>query len=746
MRDSQGRHEENTGRGDGAGMANAAGKGAVSQQQVRPLVENVPGLQRLDTQSAIAVENNLSDADYEITKVDFSRDSTIPFYLSNWELYEKERELPNINEVHLSRHIWRRGLYGIHLENTDERCIIPIGLWDDGDLLKKFRHSHCEKNYNDDGVQIPHESFHSIAYFHDDTTPADTLTRRNSFTYMQEKSDENPLLWVHPQCRPLAAQQLTEKQIEEYNQELRRLCQDVIPQNVDSKKENPEIVVSRPPTLSFNRTLVDSINGPHQNIFSTEGLTFQQRTSKCPIVYLFRGEFSQTPHFDGFYVNHMPIRIDDTEQYIFVACGGSQIWKVNITTGVDEKSTKQMEIIAPKYANGLVRPSHSLPEMQRQKDEIPPAPMSVHADPPNMSQLPPLVATTPDQEKEESDEKKKPNICIILMEGLSRVHFHRRMLNTIDFLQHSLQDYGYRAFEFFKYLTTDMTSNSNLTPIFSGESWWKHCIRKDKECLTSSSVPHKKFVWTQLAKKNYKTCAASELSWTTSRADWRNDVRDWTNYFTFPLDDLERTFTNHQPICMSGRKSYDHVFDYAAQFFQRHKSNPKFILTQFLQAQEPSMNVIADMDRALAKYLNEIVAQKEENTYIMLLSDEGSPQERSPFFEERTTGKLEQKMPLLILLTPPGMESNHLENLYHNQHHLITGMDVYETMLQLGGLKGSGKRSDILHDAPKSIVHAQMNSNRDCASMNIPQHMCICNLDATPQNSIFICTTYCANN
>jgi hypothetical protein len=227
-------------------------------------------------------------------------------------------------------------------------------------------------------------------------------------------------------------------------------------------------------------------------------LDHSKQSTDCPIYYLLKDKYTEDPYYGEGNWYFGPTRIPDEEEWIVVTCKGR--------------------------SNGLER-------------------------------------MTVQQHKKQTDPQIrgfKPNLVVLLLDGISRTHFHRIMHHTESILdrierQEKPFNSGYKVTEFFKYHAVDYSSNSNETPMWTGIDWWQYCRHKWK-CNFMGSIPFKRFIWDWMKKGGYKTQFGVEQCWTKYSTDYMFSTKSWTNYFAFPLGHgTNYCMADLKPICLYGR-------------------------------------------------------------------------------------------------------------------------------------------------------------------------------------------------
>lgn len=96
------------------------------------------------------------------------------------------------------------------------------------------------------------------------------------------------------------------------------------------------------------------------------------------------------------------------------------------------------------------------------------------------------------------------------------------------------------------------------------------------------------------------------------------------------------------------------------------------------------------------------------------------------FFDKTLTGKLEQKLPLLIIIAPKEFERQYPEkwkNILINSQRLVTHYDLYEFIKSI-----SNRYENLSNDQKKGInIFDEILFDRLCQDAFIPEYACICN-------------------
>lgn len=451
---------------------------------------------------------------------------------------------------------------------------------------------------------------------------------------------------------------------------------------------------------------------------------------RCPIYFLVKDKYTSTPHLKGKFYFGNPIEIPDVEQYIIVRCNGMH----NTHTRVSRKGTDEFGNLIKE----LEASTKKLLQVQS------PASLNYNGND-NQDEIH-LKSLNIDHSTEENlDQRKKKipmNLMILLLDGLSRVQFHRSLpltiekLKAIQYEQREMDD-GYEVVEYFKYAAVDYSSNSNMTPFVSGINWWTYCNHK-YNCQFTKNIPFSRFIWDIFRRKGFKTAFTMEQCWIEYQADWYYLRKGWTNYFGLPLSSLKQCMEHGRAECLFGKRPHQYMFQYLKEFNMVHKNEAKFSINLFLEPHETSMTVVKTMDKDLSEFLADVLKQNgndtsNSNTWILILSDHGL--HYGPYFDKTQSGKLEHKLPLLIAIAPRkfGKEYPHLwRNFVENSKRLTTAYVIYDFLKDFSNRFGP-LHSNYLENKKNNneswgiSLFDEIPLNRTCKVANIPEYACTCN-------------------
>lgn len=220
--------------------------------------------------------------------------------------------------------------------------------------------------------------------------------------------------------------------------------------------------------------------------------------------------------------------------------------------------------------------------------------------------------------------------------------------------------------------------------------------------FNSSNIPVSVPLWRHLSR------SLGYVSLTTS-----NECEDWGSTFNWALDPSDHDMASivctppyhprphpYGPFrgpysirsrCVGSEYAHKPLFDYVTTFWDAYPAGvPKFALVNLMEGHEGSGEVLADIDEDLALFLRDIFLNPSRNGYkdtvVYLAGDHGLHMGPGILFSAQ--GSLEHMQPMLFTAWPqehhlPIVDGCDRAHLRKNQQHLVSGLDLYTTLLEL---------------------------------------------------------------
>ena len=271
------------------------------------------------------------------------------------------------------------------------------------------------------------------------------------------------------------------------------------------------------------------------------------------------------------------------------------------------------------------------------------------------------------------------NIIVLYLDSVSRASSIRQLKKTLKFFENFILYKGnnnpkypsenFHSFQFFKYHSVKYWTVGNYPILFYGQ------YRSPKNRLITSYLKQIGFV----------TCYSSDNCLIDFTAHLHNYSFAEAYDYQSIMCDPNYVFPNFNLNCFYGKLHVEYMFDYINQFWRQYKDNRKFtvLLTNF--AHEGSLERLKYIDNIIYEHFNKLFNDNLlKDTSIFLLSDHGvgvpSIYYLTNFF------KYELVLPMFYLFVNDRKNISYeaqYKYLYENQQTLITGFDIYNTIVHL---------------------------------------------------------------
>lgn len=326
--------------------------------------------------------------------------------------------------------------------------------------------------------------------------------------------------------------------------------------------------------------------------------------------------------------------------------------------------------------------------------------------------------------REQDPNAKRPNVLFLMIDSLSRQHFFRKMPETAKYLDELYKpDQKLKSYQFFRYHSLANHAEPNLIALrydeasISGEG--SHLTRienyfKDNGWITSaaSSKCEIEELDLSLQQKNkmYVDHHAPDHEFYSLGCDPNSmPESDPFGMFKGPFSEFRR--------CLYGKDAAAHQFDYAVEFWDKYKSEPKFQSITLTDGHEITGELPRYLDPHLRRFL-EMMDQKGhlDDTVVFLLSDNGNS--GNFLFSGTASGKNEAANPFLSVVLSKNNQQVFDSVLKANEQKLITPHDVFRV---LGELSHTHKEY-----VGSNFFREEIPAGRRCADAGIDLEFCRC--------------------
>lgn len=320
------------------------------------------------------------------------------------------------------------------------------------------------------------------------------------------------------------------------------------------------------------------------------------------------------------------------------------------------------------------------------------------------------------------------NLLILGIDTVSRLNFHRTMVQTHKYLQDS------DAIEFEGYNKVGDNTYPNLIPVLSGlteDELSNICYPSE-----SSHFDDCHFIWNNYSEAGYHTAFIEDAPMLGLFNYLKKGfIKKPTDYYWRPFALFaEENYGHYNNLCFGPRLSVQMLLSYAQKFVRTMLHSPYFGFfweTSFTHDYLNFPRLCDGMYEALIKTMkNEGLL---ERTILVLLSDHGI---RWGGIQNTHQGRMEQRLPFLFFVLPKHFKEKYTLaafNMKLNTKRLTTPFDLHETMIDL--LNTEKLTDEKIHektikkeylDARGISLFLPIHGNRTCQTAGIEPHWCTC--------------------
>ena len=280
------------------------------------------------------------------------------------------------------------------------------------------------------------------------------------------------------------------------------------------------------------------------------------------------------------------------------------------------------------------------------------------------------------------------NILIIFLDTVSRCHFIRKLPKTMKFLNDFMKyetnpsKKSMTVFQFFKYNSLGTYTDPNLRAIYYGSTFKENGTHFGEYFKESGYITGRANSYCDKEPVNDDVASSSIIHHIF-------DHEGLSLGCMKPFYD-GALFSNLNCLvkkCLFGKDLNEYAFEYLESFWEAYIDQNKMFLYQSIDGHEPTGQVIGYFDNILYKYLSKFYEKGYlKQTPIILFSDHGQHLNGPLYLFDSQDFYYERTLPGLFLILPND-EKLYKNNLYDkiklNQQTLITGFDIYNTLVHL---------------------------------------------------------------
>nr|XP_016945193.1 uncharacterized protein LOC108021141 [Drosophila suzukii] len=326
--------------------------------------------------------------------------------------------------------------------------------------------------------------------------------------------------------------------------------------------------------------------------------------------------------------------------------------------------------------------------------------------------------------------KEKLSVMILGVDSISHMHYLRYFLQVADFIEHLPLPHT----EFWGYNRIALNTYPNLMPLVSG----LNVLEMEESCYNGRpNFDNCSFLWDEFKKAGYFTIFSEDT--------------DTAGLFIYRKKGFKKQPTDiymrPQMIEIESHSSYRTTLDQKCSGHRLYGDlYYEFVLKLIPHLRVPFFSFLWNMDGIhdyfpYAKfvdkeYLNILTRLYEEgvmeHTLILFMGDHGL---RFDKFARTAPGQHEMSQPLLIAFYPEWMKKKFplaMSNFQRNARRLITTFDLHETLKDVVNLDqltdASVKNRTLYLEKSRGIsLFLPIPEGRNCRSVEIPRHYCLCN-------------------
>ncbi|GAB1601031.1 uncharacterized protein LOC115216737 [Argonauta hians] len=348
------------------------------------------------------------------------------------------------------------------------------------------------------------------------------------------------------------------------------------------------------------------------------------------------------------------------------------------------------------------------------------------------------------------------NVFIFGIDSLSRLNALRKLPLTYKYLTETLGGFAFKG-----YTKTGVNTFPNLIPLLTGK--YTHQLKKTP--VGSEYYDGYPVIWKNFSECQYVTMYSEDYPFISMfnyydkgfqkqptdhymRPFWLtfeniNPLKTFLDPVWLALENKQLRLGKSSKLCHGGSSKHMLVMNYLLSLFRRYGNKmPIFAFSWLNEISHDYLNMVEVGDKDFRDFFKVLNSEGFlDNTFLFFMSDHGH---RFDWFRRTLIGRIEDKMPLLILKVPDKFKIKHpqvVRNLEENSEYLASPFDTHETIKDILYAKFEPhlNTSRNKHQAFQPIsLFKQLPKSRTCSQAGIPQQFCACfkTLDINPNDKI----------
>ena len=333
-----------------------------------------------------------------------------------------------------------------------------------------------------------------------------------------------------------------------------------------------------------------------------------------------------------------------------------------------------------------------------------------------------------------TNDRPRPNLLIIGIDGISRINAIRNLPKTYKYLKEELN-----AIEFLGYNKVQDNSFPNLCPILSGlteNEFFSHECQPKKP----SKVDDCPFLWNRFNKLGYATLYAEDaLGMSLFHFKKIGFVKKPTDYYNVPFMQAAEQYIGHSrktkwsggKLCVGEKLCSKSLLDYVREGAKAMSNVPYFGYGFSASTTHNTIGYTSLADEPCEDFLRGLKEDGSlENTFLFFIADHGF---RFGDIRLSHLGMLEERLPMFFLIPPPWFLKEQEEaynSLKINTNRLTNNYDMYKTFLDISIMNFQNKTlSNSLFEKRGQSLFFEVPESRTCKKIGIHEHWCTCDND-----------------
>lgn len=317
------------------------------------------------------------------------------------------------------------------------------------------------------------------------------------------------------------------------------------------------------------------------------------------------------------------------------------------------------------------------------------------------------------------DSNPPPNILLVGVDSMSRLNMIRQLNRTHQFLTETLG-----CVEFHGYNKVADNTFVNVVPLLTGN--FVHEVPSGGKKVR---VEKYEYIWKEFSKAGYLTLLAEDnpeiATFNYLKPGFPKQPTDYyLRPFSLAMKKNGRLWNKHG--CFSGRAETSIVLDYLSDVLDLKQNNSLFAYTFLTRMSHSNVNHVGRVDNIYLEFFRNLKRKGVlDNTILFFFGDHGM---RWGALRNTYVGKMEERLPMLLLYLPPWFKSRYpqaTKNIKMNAHRLTTPFDIYYTLRDIVSKRFDGV-SDLQKVRRGYSLFTTVPLSRTCEEAEIAPHWCTC--------------------